>query len=135
MNKTKMSVLSLLLTLHLSISVGAQSSSFTLSGSVSSLTVGGDKVLASTGNTVYQILSDLQQKLSNQVLRLVADDKTCLIRFNPKSMYSFNYSLVCWNHFFDINDGSALFAEPAEHFTVIFNTFVFMQIFMHMVTE
>ena len=30
---------------------------------------------------------------------------------------------------FDIEDGSGLFAEPTEHFTIIFNTFVFMQIF------
>ena len=71
-----MSVLSLLLILHLLISVGAQSSSFTLSGSASSLTVGGDRVFASTGSTVYQLSSDLQQQqqtsLSNQILRLAA---------------------------------------------------------------
>ena len=71
-----MSVLSLLLILHLLISVGAQSSSFTLSGSISSLTVGGDRVFASTGSTVYQLSSDLQQQqqtsLSNQILRLAA---------------------------------------------------------------
>ena len=71
-----MRVLSLLLILHLLISVEAQSSSFTLSGSVSSLAVGGDKVFASTGSTVYQLSSDLQQQqqtsLSNQIVRLAA---------------------------------------------------------------
>ena len=71
-----MSVLSLLLILHLLINVGAQSPSFTLSGSVSSLAVGGDKVFASTSSTVYQLSSDLQQvqhiSLSNQILRLAA---------------------------------------------------------------
>ena len=71
-----MSVLSLLLILHLLISIGAQSSSFTLSGSVSSLAVGGDRVFASTGSTVYQLSSDLQQQqqtsLFNQILRLAA---------------------------------------------------------------
>ena len=71
-----MRVLSLLLILHWLISVGAQSSSFTLSGSVSSLAVGGDRVFASTGSTVYQLSSDLQQQqqtsLFNQILRLAA---------------------------------------------------------------
>ena len=71
-----MSVPSLLLILHLLINVGAQSPSFTLSGSVSSLAVGGDKVFASTSSTVYQLSSDLQQvqqiSLSNQILRLAA---------------------------------------------------------------
>ena len=71
-----MSVLSLLLILHLLISVRAQSSSFTLSGSVSSLAVGGDRVFASTGSTVYQLSSDLQQQqqtsLTNQIVRLAA---------------------------------------------------------------
>ena len=74
-NKTKMSVLSLLLILHLLTSVEAQSP-FTLSGSVSSLAVGGDKVFASTSSTLYQLSSDLQQvqqiSLSNQILRLAA---------------------------------------------------------------
>ena len=77
-----MSVLSLLLILHLLISVGAQSPSFTLSGYyyysgiVSSLAVGGDRVFASTGSIVYQLSSDLQQQqqtsLSNQIVRLAA---------------------------------------------------------------
>ena len=71
-----MSVLSHLLILHLLISVGAQSPSFTLSGSVSSLAVGGDRVFASTGSTVYQLSSDLQQQqqtfLFNQIVRLAA---------------------------------------------------------------
>ena len=71
-----MSVLSLLLIVHLLTSVGAQSPSFTLSGSVSYLAVGGDKVFASTSSTVYQLSSDLQQvqqiSLSNQILRLAA---------------------------------------------------------------
>ena len=83
-NNTKMSVLSLLLILHLLISVGAQSPSFTLSGSVSSLAVGGDKVFASTSSTVYQLSSDLQQvqhiSLSNQILRLATtQDKQKLL--------------------------------------------------------
>ena len=73
---TKIGVISLLLILHLLISVGAQSPFFTLSGSVSSLAVGGDGVFASTGNNVYQLSSDLQQQqqtsLSNQILRLAA---------------------------------------------------------------
>ena len=71
-----MSAPSHLLILHLLINVGAQSPSFTLSGSVSSLAVGGDKVFASTSSTVYQLSSDLQQvqqiSLSNQILRLAA---------------------------------------------------------------
>ena len=71
-----MRVLSLLLILHLLISVVTQSPSFTLSGSVSSLAVGGDRVFASTGSTVYQLSSDLQQQqqtsLSNQIVRLAA---------------------------------------------------------------
>ena len=73
-----MSVPSHLLILHLLINVGAQSPSFTLSGSVSSLAVGGDKVFASTSSIVYQLSSDLQQQqqqqisLSNQILRLAA---------------------------------------------------------------
>ena len=71
-----MSVLSILLILYLLINVGAQSPSFTLSGSVSSLAVGGDKVFASTSSTVYQLSSDLQQvqqiSLSNQILKLAA---------------------------------------------------------------
>ena len=71
-----MSVLSLLLILHLLISAGTQSSSFTLSDSVSSLAVGGDRVFATTGSTVYQLSSDLQQQqqtsFCNQILRLAA---------------------------------------------------------------
>ena len=71
-----MSVLSLLLILHLLISVGAQSPSFTLSDSVSSLAVGGDRVFASTGSTVFQLSSDLQQHqqipLCNDIVRLAA---------------------------------------------------------------
>ena len=71
-----MSILSLLLILHLLISVRAQSPSFTLSGSVSYLAVGGDRVFASTGSNVYQLSSDLQQQqqtsLFNQILRLAA---------------------------------------------------------------
>ena len=58
------------------VNIGAQSPSFTLSGSVSSLAVGGDKVFASTSSNVYQLSSDLQQQqqisLSNQILRLAA---------------------------------------------------------------
>ena len=71
-----MRVLSLLLILHLLISVVTQYPSFTLSGSVSSLAVGGDRVFASTGSTVYQLSSDLQQQqqtsLTNQIVRLAA---------------------------------------------------------------
>ena len=75
MKMTKIGVVSLLLLLHL-LGVVTQSPSFTLSGSVSYLAVGGDKVFASTGSTVYQLSSDLQQEqrtsLSNQILRLAA---------------------------------------------------------------
>ena len=71
-----MRVLSLLLILHLLISVVTQYPSFTLSDSVSYLAIGGDRVFASTGSTVYQLSSDLQQQqqtsLSNQILRLAA---------------------------------------------------------------
>ena len=65
----------LLLILHL-LGVVTQSPSLTLSGSVSSLAVGGDRVFASTGNTVYRLSSDLQQQqqepLCNDIVRLAA---------------------------------------------------------------
>ena len=72
---TKIGVVSLLLILHF-LQVVSQSSSFTLSDSVSSLTVGGDRVFASTGTYAYRLSSDLQQQqqtsLTNQILRLAA---------------------------------------------------------------
>ena len=95
-----MSVLSLLLILHLLTSVGAQSPSFTLSGSVSSLAVGGDKVFASTSSTVYQLSSDLQQvqqiSLSNQILRLAAtqDGQWLVVCYTNDSCSAINGSDV-----------------------------------------
>ena len=96
-----MSVLSLLLILHLLISVGAQSPSFTIpSGSVSSLAVGGDKVFASTSSTVYQLSSDLQQvqqiSLSSQILRLAAtqDGQWLVVCYTNDSCSALNGSDV-----------------------------------------
>ena len=94
-----MSVPSLLLILHLLTSVGAQSPSFTLlTGSVSSLAVGGDKVFASTSSTLYQLSSDLQQvqqiSLSNQILRLAAtqDGQWLVVCYTDGSCLALNGS-------------------------------------------
>ena len=89
----------LLLILHL-LGVVTQSPSLTLSGSVSSLAVGGDRVFASTGSIVYQLSSDLQQQeqtlLTNQIVRLAAtqDGQWLVVCYTNGSCSALNGSFL-----------------------------------------